>query len=149
MKRVGPTIRRYRKAANLSQEQLGSMIPVSREHVSYVETQKKYPSLELRISFGKILKIPIYELLEPDEIFLGLDVCHPSDVRILHACRLMSALPEENLDKVLDVLKLIAPKTESGDQNDKARPPTASSFSGPASSEGSGPSPVPRKKSNH
>ena len=60
---LGEKIRYYRKAANMSQEQLGSILFLSRQTVSYWENDQTVPTVENLVDLGKVFGVTVDELL--------------------------------------------------------------------------------------
>ena len=70
-KSIGKQIKKYRTQKGISQEELGRIISVNSEHLSRVETGRKYPSLELTIMIANALEVSVDDLL-------GGNLSHPS-----------------------------------------------------------------------
>lgn len=78
---IGDNIRKYRKRANLTQEQLADALGVSYQSVSRWENYSTYPDMELLPSIAKKFNVSIDELLgmpeekkeqEAEEVFIKL-----------------------------------------------------------------------------
>ena len=60
-------IKKYRFAAEISQQQLADVCGVSRETICRLETNKANPSLELAYKISRFLRVPIEELFSLEE----------------------------------------------------------------------------------
>lgn len=90
---IGQRIRRFRRAYNLSQEQLAEMVGISTTHMSHIETGNTKLSLPVFIDIANALSVQTDELLHDSpsgsrtamkqEINDLLDSCSPQDMRIL------------------------------------------------------------------
>lgn len=63
-KRVGVNIQRLRRAAELSQEELGARASVHQTYLSQVEGGKRNPSIDVLERIAKALKADISELFQ-------------------------------------------------------------------------------------
>ena len=90
--KTGQKIRKYRKALNLSQEQLAEKANVSVTHMSHIETGNTKLSLSVLVELSKILNVRTDDLLfdnppEKDisisEIKETLDSCTPNEAKII------------------------------------------------------------------
>ena len=66
MQDIGKVIRRYRKAAKLSQVELAKLSGVDQTHISKIEQGGRLPSLDLLSQFVRLLHIPAAELMAPN-----------------------------------------------------------------------------------
>lgn len=90
---IGQRIRKYRKAYNLSQEQLAEKVGISTTHMSHIETGNTKLSLPVLVDLAKVLSVQTDALLydKPqiskttmtDEIIDLLNSCSPNDMLIL------------------------------------------------------------------
>ena len=90
---IGQRIRKYRKANNLSQEQLAESIGISVTHMSHIETGNTKLSLRVLVDIAKALSVQtdnlIYDVLEQNkttaqqEIINILDSCSTKEAFIL------------------------------------------------------------------
>ena len=55
-------VREYRKAMNLTQENLADLLGISRQTVIAIENNKYNPSLELALRIGKLFNRPLEEI---------------------------------------------------------------------------------------
>ncbi|MHC1723425.1 MAG: helix-turn-helix transcriptional regulator [Aminipila sp.] len=55
-------VKTYRKAANITQEELALKLSVTRQTINAIENNKYNPTLELAIKISKFLCIPVEEL---------------------------------------------------------------------------------------
>ena len=60
---IGKRIKHYRTEKRLSQEALGQLVLASSNHISYIETGVKAPSLELLILIANALDVSADDLL--------------------------------------------------------------------------------------
>lgn len=60
-------IKKYRFAAEISQQQLADVCGVSRETICRLETNKANPSLELAYKISRFLRVPLEELFSLEE----------------------------------------------------------------------------------
>lgn len=65
---IGEVIRRYRKAAKLTQPQLCEILHVDQTHISKIEQGKRKPSVDLLAQLAWVLRIPAGELIDSDGI---------------------------------------------------------------------------------
>lgn len=90
---IGQRIRKFRKAYNLSQEQLAEKVGISTTHMSHIETGNTKLSLPVFVDIANALSVKTDELLydapkidKPlmkQEITDILDSCSPRDMYIL------------------------------------------------------------------
>lgn len=90
---IGQRIRRYRKACNLSQEQLAEKVVISPTHMSHIETGSTKLSLPVLVKIADVLSIQTDSLLFDNpqinrtnlgiEISNLLDSCSVEDMYIL------------------------------------------------------------------
>lgn len=66
LKILGQNIKKYRKAKNLSQNELAEMLDLSREHLACVEIGKEYISLRKLFLIADILEISLKNLIDFD-----------------------------------------------------------------------------------
>ena len=60
---IGKLIRAYRAAKNLSQEDLAKTLYVSANHISYIETAARKPSLDMIVAIANALEVSADDLL--------------------------------------------------------------------------------------
>lgn len=63
---LGQNIKKYRKAKNLSQNQLAEIIDLSREHLACIETGKEYISLRKLFLIADALSVPLKNFINFD-----------------------------------------------------------------------------------
>lgn len=90
---IGQRIRKFRKAYNLSQEQLAEMVQISTTHMSHIETGNTKLSLPVLVDIAETLSVQTDELLYDNppynktgmkqEINELLDSCSTRETRIL------------------------------------------------------------------
>lgn len=62
-KKIGIRIRKYRKAINLSQEQLAELVGISPTHMSHIETGSTKLSLPVLVKISKTLSVKIDDII--------------------------------------------------------------------------------------
>lgn len=90
---IGQRIRKFRKAYNLSQEQLSEKVGISVTHMSHIETGNTKLSLPVFVDIAKVLSVRTDELLYDnpqmnksimtDEIIELIDSCSLHDMYII------------------------------------------------------------------
>lgn len=90
---IGQRIRKFRKAYNLSQEQLAEKVGISATHMSHIETGNTKLSLPVFVDIAKVLSVSTDELLYDnpilnksimtDEIIDLIDSCSLHDMYII------------------------------------------------------------------
>ena len=89
---IGQRIRKFRKANNLSQEQLAEKIGISVTHLSHIETGNTKLSLQVLVNIADCLSVHTDELLYDtlnqnsylkDEIFDIISNCSAQDFYII------------------------------------------------------------------
>lgn len=89
---IGQRIRKYRKAHNLSQEELAEKIGISVTHMSHIETGNTKLSLPVFVDIASVLEVQTDDLLNNgpngrriaiDELIKTLDECTTKQVRII------------------------------------------------------------------
>jgi transcriptional regulator with XRE-family HTH domain len=63
-KLVGKNIQKIRKSKNLSQEELGEMLGLTRNYIGLLERGERNPSLKTLIQIAFVLQIPLKALFE-------------------------------------------------------------------------------------
>ena len=90
--KIGQKIRKYRKAQNLSQEQLAEKIGISVTHMSHIETANTKLSLPVFLSIANALDVQADDLLRDRpsarlnklyELEELLDTCSAEQIRII------------------------------------------------------------------
>ncbi len=90
--RIGEKIRGYRKAKNLSQENLAERVGISVTHLSHIETGNTKLSLPVFVAIAQALEIQTDDLLNDHpsgravalgELSAVLDSCSTVQVRVL------------------------------------------------------------------
>lgn len=90
--KIGQKIRKYRKAAGFSQEQLAEKIGVSVTHMSHIETGNTKLSLPVFVSIAESLEVQTDDLLSEglsdrqtslSELANILDGCSAAQIRII------------------------------------------------------------------
>lgn len=90
---IGQRIRKYRKAYNLSQEQLADRVQISTTHMSHIETGNTKLSLAVLVKIAEVLSVQTDALIydKPkvnrtamkDEISDVLSSCKPHELKII------------------------------------------------------------------
>lgn len=90
---IGQQIRKYRRAYNLSQEELAEKISISTTHMSHIETGNTKLSLPVLVSLAKTLEVHTDDLLFPTsetnrssleaEILQEIEGCSTQQLKIL------------------------------------------------------------------
>ena len=90
--KIGQRIRKYRKAHNLSQEELAEKVSISTTHMSHIETGNTKLSLPVLVDLAAALCVSTDSLLFDDppakaattaEIQFALDSCTPSQAKVI------------------------------------------------------------------
>lgn len=91
--KIGQRIRKFRKALNLSQEELAEKVGISVTHMSHIETGNTKLSLPVLVDIAKALSVQTDELIYDipqitkssvkHEISEILDSCSPQEMYIL------------------------------------------------------------------
>lgn len=90
--KIGQRIRKYRKACNMSQEQLAEKVGISVTHLSHIETGNTKLSLQVFVNIATALSVQTDELLHDisennlsakQEILELFDTCSTRDTFIL------------------------------------------------------------------
>lgn len=66
LKNFGDTVRKKRKKAQLSQEELAEKLGIHRTYMSFIERGLRNPSLLMIFKISRVLKIKLPELFEFD-----------------------------------------------------------------------------------
>lgn len=95
---MGQRIRRYRKALNLSQEQLAEKVGISVTHMSHIETGNTKLSLPVLVSIAKILSVQtdaiIYENPQINKTYVKQELSE-----LIDSCSM------NKLNVIIDVVK--------------------------------------------
>lgn len=80
--RLGEKIKKYRKGANLTQDDLAQKIGISKSFMSKIEIDDKTPSIEVVLKIANELKIPYLDLIKDTdyEKFKGIELNNLSPV---------------------------------------------------------------------
>ena len=97
---IGQRIRKYRKASNLSQEQLAEKVEVSVTHMSHIETGNTKLSLSVLVKIAETLSVQtdaiIYESPQINKTFITLEL-----LELIDSCS------GDKLNVIVDVIKSI------------------------------------------
>ncbi|HGM3506442.1 TPA: helix-turn-helix domain-containing protein [Clostridioides difficile] len=90
---IGQRIRKYRKAYNLSQEQLADRVQISTTHMSHIETGNTKLSLAVLAKIAEVLSVQTDALIYDspqvnrtamtDEISDILSSCNPHELKVI------------------------------------------------------------------
>ena len=94
-KKLGANVRKYRKIAGLTQEELAEIIGCSNSHIGQIENGRGVPSLDTMVKIANALGVMIDQFVYLHEISAKIK-SYPLNKRIL-ACEMI-----ENLLKVID-----------------------------------------------
>ena len=97
---IGQRIRKYRKAYDLSQEQLAEKAGISSTHMSHIETGNTKLSLPVLVNIAKILSVQTDELLF-DRPQANRTVMTDEMAKVLESCSL------REMYILLDVIKAV------------------------------------------
>lgn len=96
---IGQRIRKYRRANNLSQEQLAERVNISVTHMSHIETGNTKLSLPVLVDISKVLDVRTDDLIF--ELPSVKDVSHREIDEILTNCS------SEEIRVILDTIKTL------------------------------------------
>lgn len=90
---IGQRIRKYRKACQLSQEELADRVNISATHMSHIETGNTKLSLTVLVALAAALEVSTDELLFGNDLSSGraaqnemtelLETCSPRQAQVL------------------------------------------------------------------
>jgi DNA-binding XRE family transcriptional regulator len=60
---LGKKVQKYRKKTDLSQEEVGHRVGISRAYMGYIEQGRNVPSLEVLQKIAKVLKVKLSDLV--------------------------------------------------------------------------------------
>ena len=90
---IGQRIRKYRKAARLSQEELAELVGISPTHMSHIETGNTKLSLSVLVLIATKLsvrtddllfeKVPVSRSAAAEELVQALDGCTEKEMRFI------------------------------------------------------------------
>lgn len=90
---IGQRIRKYRKASNLSQEQLAEKVGISTTHMSHIETGNTKLSLPVLVDIANVLSVQtdaiIYEKPQlnktsaKNELSVLIDSCSTNELNVI------------------------------------------------------------------
>lgn len=96
--KIGQRIRRYRKAVELSQEQLAEIVGISVTHMSHIETGNTKLSLRVAVDIARALSVQVDALLY-DKPSVGKTEIADEIQQILESCS------RKELYFILDVVR--------------------------------------------
>lgn len=97
---IGQRIRKFRKANNLSQEQLAEKVNISVTHMSHIETGNTKLSLPVFVDIAKVLSVRTDELLY-DNPEINKTILTDEIIDILNACSL------NDMYIIMDIIKSV------------------------------------------
>jgi len=90
---IGQRVRKFRKAQNLSQEQLAELVNISTTHMSHIETGNTKLSLPVFVDIAAALEVRTDELLDTptvettstslDDIAAVLERCSAQEAKVI------------------------------------------------------------------
>lgn len=83
---IGASIKHYREAKGLSQEELGAILDISIRHLSAIETGTRGVSLSLLVSIANALEVSSDDLLTPHNLNNPNSVALKDWVELMHDC---------------------------------------------------------------
>lgn len=89
--KIGQRIRKLRREANLSQEQLAEKVWISTTHMSHIETGSTKLSLPVLVDIAGALNVSVDEILN-DGVSLGKSHAEDEIVTVLDECSPQEAL---------------------------------------------------------
>ncbi len=97
---IGMNIKNARMKKGLSQEQLAETLDITNTHISYLETDTKYPSLDMLIKIANALDV------SADDLLVG-ELTHTSSPvgRELHA--ILQDCNHDEREMLIQILKFI------------------------------------------
>lgn len=95
---IGQRIRKYRKALNLSQEQLAERAGISVTHMSHIETGNTKLSLPVLVNIANILSV------QTDAIIYEKPQINKSSIK-QELSQLIDSCPTNKLNVIIDVVK--------------------------------------------
>ena len=98
--KIGQKIRKFRKAQNLSQEELAEKIGISTTHMSHIETGNTKLSLPVFVELAEALNVQADDLLNDREV-ISTSKANRELSEILESCT------AEQLNVIADVVKTI------------------------------------------
>ena len=67
LKRLGENLKKYRKGAQLTQEQLAELVGIHPTYVGKLETGKNNPSVKMLYKLSRALKIKLSDIFDFDK----------------------------------------------------------------------------------
>ncbi len=108
----GQNVKKYRKQAGLTQEQLSEQLGVSQKHLSIIETGTQFASASLIERISEVLKVSPADLFggSSDEVLKEIKIMRETIVSML-----MNGIMGEfaTLDSTMDDIKLLLEKLTS------------------------------------
>lgn len=103
---IAARLRTAREAAGLSQGQVAKLLDLHRPTVSEIEAGRRKVTGEELIEFARVYGVSVEWLTSGDE---GSD---PSEDRILLAARELAKMKDQDLDRLLSLLRMLRRPTE-------------------------------------
>ena len=106
----GKRLATLRKAAGLTQQQLGDQIGVSRRVIAYYEGETNYPPAHLILPLAEALKVSTDELLDANKTKQLLD---PKFASLWRKLKVLEALPDRDRKAVMHYVEALAEKNKT------------------------------------
>lgn len=97
--KIGDKVRKYRKAINLSQEELSEKIGISVTHMSHIETGNTKLSLPVLVALAEALDVHTDDLL--------FDMPSNKNIILTELNELLETCSEKELSVITDVVKIL------------------------------------------
>lgn len=95
--KIGERIRKYRKAQNMSQEELAEQVGISVTHMSHIETGNTKLSLPVFVSIANVLQIQTDSLLKDE-------ACEKAEI-INEITNMLSSCDDKKARLIADIAK--------------------------------------------
>jgi transcriptional regulator with XRE-family HTH domain len=106
----GKRLAKLRKAAGLTQQQLGVSTGVSKRVIAYYEGETKYPPAHLIVPLSKALNVSADELLGVTKAKNGLD---PRLAALWRRLKVLESFTEKDRKAVLQYVEVIADRNKA------------------------------------
>ena len=106
----GKRIAKLRKANGLTQEQLGSLVGVSRRVIAYYEAETKYPPAHLIVPLSIALNVSTDELLGIKKAKIALD---PKLAALWRRLKVLETFSDKDKKAVVQFVEVIAERNKA------------------------------------